>query len=56
MKKIILLKYVPICVRSICRLVEMAMNGKPVQDIDWTGAGRPPLATIDEIKSIAENM
>jgi hypothetical protein len=34
----------------------MAMNGKPVLDTDWTGAGRPPLATIDEIKSIAENM
>jgi hypothetical protein len=34
----------------------MAMNGKPVLDTDWTGAGHPPLATIDEIKSIAENM
>ncbi len=32
------------------------MNGKPVLDTDWTGAGHPPLATIDEIKSIAENM
>ncbi len=25
-------------------------------DTDWTSVGRPPLATIDEIKSIAENM
>jgi hypothetical protein len=56
MKKIIQLKYVPVCVRSLCWLVKMAMNGKPVLDTDWTSAGRPPLATIDEIKSIAENM
>jgi hypothetical protein len=56
MKKIIQLKSVPVCVRSLRQLVEMAMNGKPVLDTDWTGAGRPPLATIDEIKSIAENM
>ncbi len=49
MKKIIQLKYVPVCVCSLCRLVEMAMNGKPVLDTDWTGAGHPPLATIDEI-------
>ena len=35
----------------------MAMNGKLVLDTDWTGAGHPPpLATINEIKSIAENM
>jgi hypothetical protein len=56
MKKIIQLKYVPVCVCSLHRLVEMAMNGKPVLDTDWTGAGRPPLATIDEKKSIAKNM
>jgi len=56
MKKNIQLKYVPVCVRSLRRLVEISTNGKPVLDTDWTSVGRPPLATIDEIKSIAENM
>jgi hypothetical protein len=27
-----------------------------VLDTDWTSVGRPPLATINEIKLIAENM
>jgi hypothetical protein len=34
----------------------MARNGKPVLDTDWTSVGHPPLATINEIKLIAENM
>jgi hypothetical protein len=56
MKKFIKLKYVPVCVRSLRQLVEIATNGKPVLDTDWTSVGRPPLATINEIQSIAENM
>ncbi len=44
MKNMIQLKYVPVCDRSLQRMIERANNG------------RIPVASLDEIKAIAEKM
>jgi hypothetical protein len=58
MKKMIQLKYVPVCVCSLCCLIERATNGEPVLDTDWLSAtgGRPPVASLNEIMAIAEKL
>jgi hypothetical protein len=56
MKKMIQLKYVPICVCSLCHLIERANNGEPVLDTNWMSVGCPPMASLNEIKAIAENI
>jgi hypothetical protein len=57
--KMIELKYVPCGIRTLCRLVVRATNGEqPVLDTDCisTGGGCPPIASLDEIKTIAVSM
>jgi hypothetical protein len=59
MNKMIELKYMPFGIHTLCRLVVSATNGEqPVLDMDWisTGGGRPPIASLDEIKTIAISM
>ena len=59
MNKMIELKYVPCGIHTLCRLVVTATNGEqPVLDTDWisTGGGRPPIASLDESKTIAISM
>jgi len=59
MNKMIDFKYVPCGIHTLCRLLASATNGKqPVLDTDWiaTGGGRPPIASLDEIKTIASSM
>ena len=59
MNKMIDLKYVPCGIHTLCRLLASARNGEqPVLDTDWisTVGGRPPIARIDEIKTIASSM
>ncbi len=53
------LKYVPCGIHTLCRLLVSATEyEKPVLDTDWIspGGGRPPIATLDEIKTMAESM
>ncbi len=50
MKKMIQLKYLPVCHCSLQPLIERANDGEPVLDADWH------VASLDEIKAIAENM
>ncbi len=59
MNKMIELKYVPYGIHTLCCLVVSATNGEqPVLDADWisTGVGHPPIASLDEIKTIAISM
>jgi hypothetical protein len=59
MNKMIDFKYVPCGIHTLCCLLASATNGKqPVLDTDWiaTGGGRPPIASLDEIKTIASSM
>ena len=55
MRAMIELKYVPVCLRTLRRLIERANTGEPVLDTDWLN-GRPPIASLNEVKTIAENM
>ncbi len=59
MNKMIELKYLPCGIHTLCHLVVSAINGEqPVLNTDWisTGGGRPPIANLDEIKTIAVSM
>jgi hypothetical protein len=58
MRVMIKLKYVPVCLRSLCRLIERENIGEPVLDTDWLSGsgGCPPVASLNEVKAIAENM
>ena len=59
MNKMIELKYVPCGIHTLRRLLVSATEcEKPVLDTDWIspGGGRPPIATLDEIKTMAESM
>ena len=59
MNKMIELKYVPCGIHTLCRLVVSATNGEqPVLDTDWisTGGGHPPIASLDEIITIAVSL
>jgi hypothetical protein len=59
MNKMIELKYVPCGIHTLCHLLVSATEyEKPVLDTDWIspGGGRPPIATPDEIKTMAESM
>ncbi len=59
MNKMINLKYVPCGIHTLCCLLASATNGEQlVLDTDWiaTGGGRPPIASLDEIKTIANSM
>jgi hypothetical protein len=59
MNKMIKLNYVPYGIHTLCCLLVSANNDKqPVLDTDWisTGGGLPPIASLDEIKSIAVSM
>ncbi len=58
MRAMIKLKYVPVCLCSLRRLIERASIGEPVLDTDWLSisGGRPPMASLNEVKAFAENM
>jgi hypothetical protein len=58
MQWIIKLKYVPCGIHTLCCLASAINGDKPVLDTDWVmaGGGRPPIASITEIKAIAESM
>jgi hypothetical protein len=59
MNKTIKLKYLPCDIDTLCRLVVSATNGEqPALNADWisTGGSRPPIASLDEIKTIAVSM
>jgi len=59
MNKMIDLKYVPCGIHTLRHLLASARNGEqPVLDTDWisTVGGRPPIARIDENKTIASSM
>ncbi len=58
MKKMIQLKYGPVCDCSLKQLIERANNSETVLDKDWQygRGGLPPVASLNEIKAIAENM
>jgi hypothetical protein len=58
MQRMIKLKYVPCGIHTL-RCLASAINGdQPVLDTDWVmaGGGCPPIASITEIKAIAESM
>ncbi len=58
MRAMIKLKYVPVCLRSLRRLIERASIGEPVLDTNWlsSSGGCPPVASLNKVKAIAENM
>jgi hypothetical protein len=59
MNKMIKLKYVPCGIHTLCRLMVSATDcEKPMLDTDWisAGGGCPPIATIHEIKTMANSM
>jgi hypothetical protein len=59
MNKMIELKYVPCGIHTLCCLVVSATNGEQlVLYTYWisTGGGRPPIASLDEMKTIAVSM
>jgi hypothetical protein len=59
MNKMIELNYVPCGIHTLRRLLVSATNcEKPVLDTDWIspGGGRPPIASLDEIKTMANSM
>jgi hypothetical protein len=59
MNKMIELKYVPCGIHTLRRLLVSATEcEKPVLDTDWIspGGGCPPIATLDEIKTMADSM
>ena len=59
MNKMIDLKYVPCGIHTLRCLSAIARNGEqPVLDTDWisTVGGHPPIASLDEIKTIASSM
>jgi hypothetical protein len=58
-KMIKLLKYVPCGFHTLRCLVVSATNGEqPVLDTNWisTGGAHPPIASLDEIKTIANSI
>ncbi len=55
-KKMTQLKYVPVCVCSLCPLPERANNGELVLDTNWMSVGCPLVASLNKIKAIADNM
>jgi hypothetical protein len=60
MNKMIELKYVT-CgrIHILCHLIVSATNcEKPILDTDWisAGGGHPPIASLDDIKTIADSM
>ena len=59
MNKMIELKYVPCGIHTLRRLLVCFTNlERPVLDTDWIspGGGRPPIASLDEIKTMANSM
>ncbi len=58
MQRMIELKYVPCGIHTLCCLASAINGDHPVLDMDWVMAdgGRPPIASITEIKAIAESM
>jgi hypothetical protein len=59
MNKMIVLKHLPCGIHTLCHQVVSATNcEQPVLDMDWisTGGGCPPIASLDEIKTIADSM
>ena len=59
MNKMIKLKYVPCGIHTLCHPMVSATDcEKPILDTDWisAGGGHPPIATIVEIKTMANSM
>jgi hypothetical protein len=57
-QRMIELKYVPCGIHTLCCLASAINGDQPVLDMDWVmdGGGHPPIASITEIKAIAESM
>jgi hypothetical protein len=58
MQRMIELKYVPCGIHTLCCLASAINGDQPVLYMDWVmaGGGRPTIASITEIKAIAESM
>ena len=59
MKNMFELKYVPCGILTLhCLMVSATNVEKPILDTDWisAGGGRPPIASLDEIKTMADSM
>ena len=59
MNKMIELKYVPCGIHTLRRLLVRFTNlERPVLDTDWIspGGGRPPIASLDEVKTMAASL
>ncbi len=58
MRVMIKLKYVPVCLCSLHRLIERASIGESILDTGWlsSSGGRTPVASLNKVKAIAENM
>ncbi len=58
MQRMIKLKYVPCGIHTLCCLASAINGDQPVLDTDWVMAsdGCPPIASITEIKAVAESM
>ncbi len=57
-RKMIELKYVPVCDQTLCWLFDRAHNGKSILDTNRLSAsgGCPPIASLDELTAITEKM
>jgi hypothetical protein len=55
MREMIRLEYVPVGELTLRRLLIIHGDGQPILNTPWTKGGRRPLASLEEVKSIAEN-
>ena len=56
MAKMIELGYVPVKERALQRIMKDDANGVPVEDGTWSGAGKPPLLTDDDIQEFVREL